>query len=126
MAYDANEILQTAVTKTATFNGSTYDLKTGTPRRGMVARFLLTSYSSVGTAGTVFAPSIQASADGTNDWITVGGPDSLATGATAASSKEIFVHFETRHRYIRPVMTLSPSSGTPSVTYLADLGISKP
>ena len=40
MATDANLILQSSVTKTASFNGTGVDLKVGTPRRGLVARVL--------------------------------------------------------------------------------------
>jgi hypothetical protein len=38
MATDANLTLQASVTKTGSFNGAGVDLKTGTPRRGLVAR----------------------------------------------------------------------------------------
>lgn len=122
--YDANCILQAAVTKTATFNGAAFDLKTGTPRRGMVARFLITSYISAATAGTVFTPKIQHSADNTT-WFDLASYDNL-TGGTAAGSVEAFITFETHRQYIRPVMAVSSAAGTPSTVYLCDLGISKP
>jgi hypothetical protein len=122
--YDANAVLQTLVTKTATFQGTGFDLKTGTPRRGMSARFIISSYASVATAGTVFIPSIEHSSDNTTfNVIATGDP---ITGATAAATKEAFVPFTTTKRYVRAVMTLSPSSGTPAIAYLAELGIAYP
>lgn len=124
MAYDALTILQSQTTQAATYNGSAVDLGTGTPRRGLKARFIISEYKSVGTAGTVFTPSIQHSDDGTNfTSLSIGTP---LTGATAANSAVVFVPFETSKRYVRAVMTLSPSSGTPSTTYKADLGLGRP
>ena len=124
MAYDANASLQTAVTKTATFNGSGVDLGTGTPRRGLKARFIFTEYKSVGTAGTVFTPSIDHSDDDTTyTSLAVGTP---LTGATAAGTAVVFIPFETSKRYVRATLTVSPSSGTPSAKYYAEIGNARP
>ena len=124
MAYDANSSLQTAVTKTATFNGSGVDLGTCTPRRGLKARFVFTNYISVGTAGTVFTPSIDHSDDNTTfTSLAVGTP---LTGATASASAVSFVPFETSKRYVRATLTVSPSSGTPSAIYYAEIGLTRP
>lgn len=122
--YDALDILQTAVTVTATNNGAGKDLKTGTPRRGQVARFLITSYISAATAGSVFTCSIQESDDNTTFTTLAAAPP--LTGGTAAANKEAFVPFSTIKRYVRAVMTISPSSGTPSATYSVDLGQARP
>ena len=122
--YDALNVLQTAVTKTATFQGAAFDLKTGTPRAGQTARFILSSYASVATAGSVFTASIEESDDGTTFTTLAAAPS--VTGATAANSTVLYVPFSTIKRYIRPVMTVSPASGAPSVTYLADLGLGRP
>lgn len=124
MAYDNNDILQTLVTKTATFQSAGFNLKTGTPRRGQVARFLLNSYSSPGTAGAVWTASIEESDDNTAFSTLAAAPP--VTCATAAASKELFVPFATVKKYIRAVMTLTTNSGTPSVAYLVDLGIARP
>lgn len=119
--YDANLVLQTLVTKTATFQSTGVDLKTGVPRRGMDARFLISNYQSVSTAGAVFTPSIEASSDNTN-FYTIASGEPLTAG-TAAASGERYVPFSTSERYVRAVMTLTTDSGVPTVSYLADLGI---
>jgi len=112
---DYNFTLQTTVTKTATFQGAGFDLKTGTPRQGFTARFLITSLISAATAGTVFTCSIEHSDDNTTYSTLSAAPP--ITGTTTAQSFEPFVTFSTPKRYIRAVMTLSSSAGTPSVTY---------
>ena len=120
--YDANSILQSTVTKTATFSGAGLNIPGGTPRRGLKARFVLSSYASVGTAGTVFTPSIEHSDD--NITFTPLASGVPVIGATTANSAVIHVPFETDKPYVRAVMTPSPSSGTPSVTYKAEIGLS--
>lgn len=122
--YDANSILQSTVTKTATFSGAGLNIPGGTPRRGLKARFVLSSYASVGTAGTVFTPSIEHSDD--NITFTPLASGVPVIGATTANSAVIHVPFETDKPYVRAVMTLSPSSGTPSVTYKAEIGLARP
>lgn len=126
MAYDALNVLQTLVTKTTGFNSTGYDMKTGTPRRGMVARFLITNYIAVGTAGTVWTASIEESTDNTTFTTLASAPP--ITGGTAALTAEIFVPFSMTpgRRYIRSVTTMSVTSGTPSMTYLVDLGTARP
>ena len=66
MAYDALLFLHgssgTLVTSTTSVTGSAVDLKSGTPRRGLVATWRLVSLA--GTSPTVDFK-IQASADGT-------------------------------------------------------------
>jgi hypothetical protein len=122
--YDANLVLQAATTKTATANGTGVNLVAGTPRRGLKARFLISSHSSVATAGTVFTPSIDHSDDDTTYYsLAVGVP---ITSATAAAAKEVFVPFETSKTYVRATMTVSPSSGTPSIVYSCDVGLARP
>jgi hypothetical protein len=112
---DYNFTLQTAVTKTATFQGTGFDLKTGTPRQGFTARFLISSLISAATAGTVFTPSIEHSDDNTTFSTLAAAPP--ITGTTTAQSFEPFIVFSTPKRYVRAVMTLSSAAGTPSVTY---------
>jgi len=120
--YDALNILQTLVTKTASFGGTGYDLKTGTPRRGMKARFLISSYSG---DGNVFTPKIQESEDNTTFYDV--GATSPITSTTSAASKLMFVSFETQKRYIRAYMEVAGAASlSPSIAYLCDLGIAKP
>ncbi len=122
--YDALTVLQALTTKTATFQSTGFDLKTGTPRRGMVARFLVSNYQSVSTAGAVFTYSIEDSDDNTTFNTLAAAPP--VTAGTAAGTKEINIPFSTQRRYIRPVSTLTTSSGVPTNSYLVDLGIAKP
>lgn len=120
--YDALNILQTTVTSVTSYTSTGFDLK-ATPIRGMVARFIVTSYISEATAGSVWTPKIQGSSDNTTFIdLSIGTP---LTGGTAAGIAEIFVPFSTDYRYIRPVFTLSSSAGTPSVVFLCDLGTAK-
>lgn len=122
--YDANAVLQTQVTKTATFNSTGFDLKQ-TPRRGMVARFLISSYGSGATAGATFRADIEESDDNTTFTPLASAP--AITGATAAAPKELFVPFSTIKRYIRSTITVvSTTDHTPSVAYLVDLGNARP
>lgn len=123
--YDANSVLQALVTKTATFSGAGYDLKVGTPRRGLKLRILTSAFISSATAGTVFTYSVQDSTDNTTFTNLAYGP--AITGDTAAgAAREDFIPIETSKRYIRLVTTVSPSSGTPSISYYAELGIARP
>jgi hypothetical protein len=121
--YDALNILQSLVTKTATFNSTGFDLKTGTPRRGMKARFIVSAYNAA-TAGPVFTPKIQESDDNTT--FTDVGATVPFTAGTAAATKEVFVSFDTSKRYIRSVMDISGTAQVPSISYLVDLGIARP
>lgn len=123
MAYDGNVVMQTLVTKTATFQSTAIDLKTGTPARGMVTRFLINSYIGV-TAGTVLTASIEESDDNTTFTTLAAAPP--ITAGTASASKVLNVPFSTRKRYVRSVMTVSGAASlSPSVAYLADLGIAR-
>jgi hypothetical protein len=121
---DYNFTLQTQVTKTASFNGATFDLKTGTQRAGFTARFLVSSYASVSTAGTVFTFSIEASSDGTSFFTLAGAPP--LTGATAAGTDEQFVTFSTPLRYVRAVLTVSSSVGVPAIAYKVEPSLTFP
>ena len=122
--YDANAVLQALVTTATTLNSTGFDLKTGGPRRAMHARFLISNYQSVSTAGAVFTPSIQHSDDNTTFYALASGDP--ITAATAAATKEVIIPFATRRRYIRSVMTLTTASGVPAIAYLAELGLSFP
>lgn len=113
--YDANAILQAEVTKTATFTGSAFDLKTGTPKRGLKARL------HVGTvAGT--SPTLDVTVTHSDDDTT------YATLATfpqiTAGSKVEFRTVETSKRYIKAVATIGGTA--PSFIYDVALGIASP
>lgn len=121
MAYDNNSVLQSLVTTTTDLASTAFDLKTGTPARGMTARVLVTAYSSTGTAGSTFQFKIQHSSDNTT-YTDLAYADPL-TGATAAASAELFITFRTPKRWIRLFMDNVVTSGTPSIAYLSDLGL---
>lgn len=116
MAYDTNLQLQASVTKTANFNSAGVDLKTGTPRRGLKARVLVTAVS--GTTPTLDGK-IQHSDDNSafTDLAVVLAGQITATG-------EYFIPFETSKRYVRFVATIGGT--TPSFTYQVDCGIARP
>ncbi len=123
MAYDANSVLQAAVTKTTAFGSAALDLKTGTPRRGLKARLRVTNYSAAG-AGAVWTPSIQESDDNTTFTDLVMGTPLTCT--TAAQTSRQFLNFETSKRYVRLNVALSPTTSTPTITYAAELGTARP
>lgn len=122
--YDANLILQSATTLvSAALNGTGLDLKTGTPRRGLKARFLIESAVAAAT-GAVITPSIEHSDDNTTyKTIASGTP---ITVATAATSMVTFIPFETSKRYVRSVISMSVTTGTPTIIFSADVGVARP
>lgn len=114
MAYDYNLTLSAAATKTATFTATAVDLKTGTPRRGLVARI---NYGTFGGTSPTCIVKIQDSADNTTY-------TDLATGTTATAAGLQFVPFSTSNRYARVIGTIGGTSPTVPVT--VDLGIARP
>lgn len=125
MPYDAKTVLQTLTTKTDDFSGTAVDLtEGGTPRRGLFARVVVTGYRSQATAGSTFRFNIDHSDDNTTfTSLTFG--DTL-TGGTASASAVQYIPVNTDKRYVRLTLDRIVASGTPSITYSADLGISKP
>lgn len=122
--YDSLLVLQAQRTGATTFQSTAVDLKTQTPRRGLVARVLVPSYS-VTAAGTVFTPSLEHSTDNTTfTTLATGDPLTATTAAQAAAPQ--FIPCNTTRRYVRLVMTLSVATGAPSVVYSGDLGLSRP
>lgn len=115
--YDANSVLQAVTTETATKTSAAVNLPSGTPRRGLKARVIVTAVS--GTSPT-FAPTIQESADNTT-WNTLAAP---VGGDTLTAVGEVFIPFETHLAYVRLLSTIGGTS--PSFTYSADIGIARP
>lgn len=114
---DALLQLQASVTKTSTFSGAALDLKTGTPRRGMKARLLITAAS--GTSPT-FDGTVEHSDSSGSGFTT------LATFAQKTTTGEDAISFETSKRYVRFTATLAAGSGSPSFTYQVDLMLARP
>lgn len=121
--YDANLILQTLVTKTTAFASDAVDLKVGTPRRGLKARLIVPTASCSAT-GAVVTPEVQHSDDGTA-WSTLTRFEPI-TLTTVAQSVQDFRTVETIKPKIRMNMAFSVTTGSPTITYQADLGISRP
>lgn len=114
MASDANITLQASTTKTASFNSTGVDLKTGTPRRGLVARLRVTAAS--GTTPTLDGK-IQESNDN-SAWNDLCSFDQLTTTGIQ------YATFETEKRYVRLVATIAGTS--PSFTYDCDVLLGRP
>jgi hypothetical protein len=112
---DANAVLQVSVTKTADFDSAGFDLKTGTPRRGLKARVLITA---IGGTSPTHTFSIQDS-DNDSTYATI------ATGAVQSAVGESFIPFETSKRYIRLSADIA-ASANPSATYQAHLLLARP
>jgi hypothetical protein len=121
--YDALTVLQAAVTKITAFTSTGLDLKTGTPRRGLKARFPITNYSGA-SAGHTWTPTIQGSSDNTTFYTIAQAPPLTTT--TAAQTAVVFLPFETSYRYVRAIMSVSGTTGTPTISYSADIGLARP
>ena len=123
--YDALSILQTLTTLgTTSFTSTGVDLKTGTPRRGLKARYIVTSYLGT-SAGHTYTPAIEGSSDNTT-FYEIARVQLPLTTTTAAQTAVVFVPFETSYRYVRSKMTVSGGTGTPSISFSADLGSARP
>ena len=123
MAYDELGTLQASVTKTTAFQGAAVDLKVGTPARGLKARVRVTNYSGAG-AGAVWTPVIEHSDDNTT-FTTLATGTALTVGTAAGTSLQ-FLPVNTRKRYVRAAVTLSPTTSSPSITYAVELGLGEP
>lgn len=126
MPYDTNGVLSATVTKTTSFTAAGVDLGTGTPRRGLKAQFIVPSYVSATTPGSVFTPTIYGSSDNTT-FIALATGTPLTGGTAAVTTQEpIYVPFDTSFRYVAAGMPISGSTGSPSITWSARLGIARP
>lgn len=123
MPADALSVLQAAVTKVTSFTSASLDLKTGTPRRGLKARFNITNYSGA-SAGHTWTPKVMGSSDDTT-FVLIAQGDPLTT-TTAAQTKEAFVPFETSYRYVKSQMDVSGTTGTPTISYSVDIMPARP
>lgn len=123
--YDALGVLQAQVTLgTTSFTSTGVDIRSGTPRRGLKARYIMTNYQGT-SAGHTYTPIIEGSSDNTTFYEIARAPLPLTT-TTAAQTKEVFVPFETSYRYVRSKMTLSGGTGTPVISFSADIGHARP
>lgn len=121
--YDALRVLQTLITTSTGFSGTSLDLVTGTPRRGLKARVIVPNISQSAGAGVVTF-SVEHSTDNTT-FTSLASADPITNSATAAT-KELFIPFETSNRYVRLSVANTVSTGTASIQYKADIGLSRP
>lgn len=121
MPADANLVLQASATKTATFNGTALDLKTGTPRRGLKARI---KYSAANTSSGAGAVTFTVQHSDDNSTFTDCGDHSL-TLSTTAQAGVAFIPFETSKRYVRLAITAISGTGA-TVTYYSDVMLARP
>lgn len=125
MAVDALIQLQATVTKTATFQGTAVDLKTGTPRRGLKARVIYSAATNASGSNTV-AFTIEHSDDNSTFYTLSSNVELNVALTTAAQSAEIFLPFETSKRYVRLVATFTGAGSTPTITYTGDIMLGRP
>lgn len=134
MPVDTLNVLQTVVTKVATFNGAALILPGGTPRRGMKARVI---YSAAGNASGANAVvfSVDVCYDGVpTTWFS----DFLAPPinlVVALQAGELFIPFDISPTIvagaitapqIRLTATFSGAGSTPTITYQGDLSFTRP
>lgn len=124
MPYCANSVLQDTVTKTTAFQGTARDIgRSGAPGGELRCRLRIASFSAA-SAGAVWTPIIEHSDDATA-WSTLL-TGTARTCTTAAQSAVEFFTIGTNKRYIRQAVQLSPTTGTPTITYTSELGIARP
>lgn len=121
--YDALAVLQPLTTRTAALDSSGYNLRSGTVFEGLVARLRVTDYSGAG-AGAVWSAKIQHSDDNTTytDLVSF----TPLTVGTAAGNSLQFRKFETRKPYVRASVGLSPTTSSPSISYIMEIGVAYP
>ena len=115
-------LTQSSQTVTATTQGTVFDTIGGTPRRGLKAIFDVQAYSS-GTAGTTLLGQVFGSDDNVT-FVLVGQSDPFVS-TTVAQTKELYVGFDTSHRYLRLDVNLA-GGATPTLTYRAQLADARP
>ncbi len=122
MPADNNSILQASTTKTAAFDGAAFDLKTGTPRRGLFARIIY-SAAATSSGGGSATFQMQDSDDGVT-FAPISQARAIVLGTTAANGV-LHIPFETSRRYVR--LSLSAISGTgATITYESDIQLGRP
>lgn len=124
MATDANLALQASVTKTATFASTGVNIPTGTPRRGMRARFLYSAATNASGSNSVTF-GIDVSADNSTWYSDFIAADQVINLSTTAQSGEIYLTFETGQPYIRANCVVAGAGSTPTVTYQADVELGR-
>ena len=140
MAYDANLLLASNVTSTVTTANTAFNLLTGTPRRGMVAKVFYSNAANGSGANNVYF-SIEQSQDNVN-WYPLafqlenpaGGGTSGIALSTTSQGGEAHVHFDISNQqatalqsqYIRLKCNIAGAGTVPTITYTSYLGTARP
>jgi hypothetical protein len=131
MPTDANLVLATLATVTATTHGSAVILPGGTPRRGLNARVIYSAANQASGSG-VFTFSIDVCYDGVPTLWNVDFVAPVITLTTSNQSGEIFIPFSisptsvANGTQIRLSATLSGSPTTPTITYAGYVTLGRP
>lgn len=127
MAADNNAVLQASVTKTASFNGASFSLPTGTPRRGLNVRVLYSAATNASGSNSVTF-SIEQTTDGTNWYRRTDGALEVVNLSTTAQAGEFVLPIAASPGVIaiRLVATVAGAGSTPTITYQGDLVTGRP
>lgn len=130
MATDALIQLQSSTTSTATAHSAALTLAGGTPRRGLVARFLYSAATNASGSNSVTF-SIDVSRDGGSTYNIEFQAPPIALSTTAQSG-EISVPFSisptsvANGTKIKASANFSGAGSTPTITWQADLALARP
>lgn len=117
---DALLQLQPPVTKTATFAGTAFNFPSGTPRRGIKARFIYSAATNASGSNSVTF-GVDVSPDGSTWFSDFVGADQVVNLTTTAQAGEIYVNVETSLPYMRAVAVIAGAGTGPTVNYQCDL-----
>jgi hypothetical protein len=125
---DANVVLQASTTKVDTFQSTGIDLGVtyGNSPRELVARILYSAATEASGGKTVVFTIEESTAVGGTYYLLASGAKDVITLTTTAQAGEIFIPFLATQQFVRLVETLSANTGTPSITYSAQIVPSRP
>lgn len=115
---DAALVLQTSVTKTASFNSTSIDWQYGNSPRPLYAKIRYSAATNASGSNAVTF-TIEHSTDNSTWYTHTSGADQVLNLSTTAQVGEVIIPILTRYRYIRLVATFSGAGSTPTITYLA-------
>jgi hypothetical protein len=125
MATDANSVLVSLGTVTASGTATALDLKTGTPRRGLKAKVLYSGGTATGGTATV-TYTIEHSTDNSTFYLAASGAaDAIALTSAGGIAGEFHIPFETSKRYVRTVWTVTGGT-SPSIIHQVDITLGRP
>lgn len=112
-----------------TFNGAALTLPTGTPRRGLKARILLTTATSSTTNTVQF--SVDVCYDGVPTLYTSSFVTPLYNLTTTSVGTELFIPFDISptsvvNGTIIRLTCVTAGAGVPAVTYVGDISLARP